>query len=341
MNDFSDAAELISTAERILLTTHTRPDGDALGSVEALRLMIQRQAAQDDRPCTVETLLLSGVPDAYEFVLAERPLIWGQDFGDADLAGGGLDPYDLIIVADTRAVKQLPHIGDYLLNRPQGVLVIDHHLSGDEIGSTCIIDTSAAATGQILCDFFQAASWALDEQIAGALFVALSTDTGWFRFENASAAAYHVAAQLVAAGAKPDTLYHQLFQNFPPERLRLLTAALATIELHCDNRLALMHIDQAMLAAAGAKRTHIENMVNECYQVGSVIVAVLFVEQEDHHTRISFRSRHTVDVNTLAQTFGGGGHARAAGATTDLPLTQAQQAILEKLPPAVFDAVGQ
>ena len=189
------------------------------------------------------------------------------------IAAADLDPYDLIIVIDTSAARQLPGLSDYLVENSPRVLAIDHHLASDGIGAIQLIDSAVAAAGEIIFNLAHAAGWPLDETAAAALFVALSTDTGWFRFENVSTQTYDIAGALVAAGARPHLIYQKLFQQFPPARFKLLALTMQTLELFCDDRLAVMHITRDMLDRTGAKRSHIENIVNESQQIASVAVS--------------------------------------------------------------------
>ncbi|MCP4708418.1 MAG: bifunctional oligoribonuclease/PAP phosphatase NrnA [Planctomycetes bacterium] len=242
-----------------------------------------------------------------------------------------LDQYDLIIVVDTSADRQLPGLGDYLINNPSRVLVIDHHLAGDGLGDIKLINTRAAAAAEIVFNLITVANWPIDPDTATALFVALATDTGWFRFENVTDQTYQIAGKLTAAGAQPHQIYRTLFQKFPAARLKLMTQMLQTLELFCNERLAIMHITTDMINQTGAKRTQIENMVNQAQQIDSVEVTVLLVEQKDQTTRASFRSRGNLDVNQIAQKFNGGGHANAAGATLNLPITDARNQIINTL----------
>lgn len=329
--NFQPAIEALGTARHILLTSHIRPDGDAIGSLVGLQQIIKALNPQ----AQAHLLLLNKCPDHYQFLLTEEPLVWDQELNEAKVKSGALNDYDLIVVADTSAVRQLPGIGEYLQQRRQPVLVIDHHLSGDKFGSINLVDTSAAAAGELVFQLSQQAQVTLDPTAATALFVAISTDTGWFRFENTHPQSLMIAGQLVGLGAQPDKIYQQLFQNFPPERLRLITMTLETLELHCDGQLAVMHITNEMLKRSGAKRSHIENLVNEPQQIGSVIATMLVVEQDDGSCRVSLRSRERIDVNALANRFNGGGHARASGLTLHEPLPAAREKILAAMKAAL------
>ena len=331
MGDFAAAIELILGAERILLTSHVRPDADAIGSVAGLERVIGQQGAGRGRSCTTEILFLSDMPNHCAFLLEKAPIVVGKDVTEEYLRAEQLDKFDLIIVADTSAERQLPGIGDYLKERKDGVLVLDHHLTSDRIGSCRVIDKQAAATGGMVYELCRAADWGIDEVTAGALFAALATDTGWFRFANASEWAYRIAGELIGLGARPDQLYRQLYQNFCPERLHLRALTLKTLELHCEGRLAFMQITKAMLAEAGAERSLIENIVNEPMEIGSVEAAVLAVEREDGRTRCSLRSRELIDVNAVARGLGGGGHERAAGVNLEVEIGTARETILQAM----------
>ncbi len=331
MIDFQPALKAIQSARHILLTTHARPDGDALGCLAALEAGIGVANPQ----AQTQVLLLTPCPDHYRFLLRHEPWLMGQHLTEEQVKTGRLDAFDVIVIADTAAKRQLPGIGDYLTARKTGVVVFDHHLSSDHIGTVRAVDTTAAAAGEIVFALFQAGGWPVEPFTADALFTAIATDTGWFRFENVHADTLKIAGQLVAAGARPDVLYRCLFQEFPPERLRLQVRMMETLELHENNRLAVMHITNDMLRETGARRGHIENLVNEPMQIGSVEAVLLLVEQEDATTRASLRSRCHLDVNAVAQTFGGGGHARAAGVTLNEALAPAREKLLTAMKSAL------
>ena len=329
--NFDQAIQQIESAQNILITTHVRPDGDAVGCVAALKRLIERSAQRDGRTCKVQTLFLSPIPVNYQFLLSESPWFLDSDLKKEQIENSELDRFDLMIILDTSALRQLPDICDYLGKREKSILVIDHHLNGDDLGVCHLLNANAAATGEIIFDLAQHADWPLDEKTASALFAAIGADTGWFRFSNTSAHTFEIAARLVAAGAKPDLLYRKLLQSYPPERLQLLSLTLQTLELLCDNRLALMQITQDMLAQSGADRALIENIVNEPQQIASVVVSLLLVERDDGAVRASLRSREPVDISKIARQFGGGGHAQAAGATLDLTILDAKQKLIQAI----------
>lgn len=329
--DLQLAQQTIESARRTLIVSHVRPDGDAVGCAAALAGWLAALAAAAGRDGEVRTLFLSPVPDNYRFLLADEPWLLGRDIDAEQIDAGALDAYDLIVIVDTSSRVQLPGLGDYLSRRTGPVLVVDHHPPGDTVGTISLIDSRAAATGQILFELAAAAGWPLDAGQRDALFVAIATDTGWFRFSNTSGRTLAIAAALVDAGARPDELFAKVYQDYPPQRLYLLGLTLQTLELLCGNRLAVMRISRAMLESSGADSRLIENIVNEPLQIGSVEVSLLLVEQADGAARASLRSRGAVDVNAVACRFGGGGHAQAAGVSLQMPLEQARQVLIDAL----------
>jgi bifunctional oligoribonuclease and PAP phosphatase NrnA len=336
ITDYRKASEMIESARRILVTTHVRPDGDAIGCLAAIKAVIESTPTADSGTRQVQMLFLSNPGDTYRFLIPSDAWVLGEHVQAQQIQADRLDDFDLIIVCDTAAQRQLDCLFEYLLKRAKPTLVIDHHLSGDQFGRCRLIDVGASAAGQIVYELCDRAGWAINPAAAQALFTAIATDTGWFRFENTTARAMRIAADLIEAGVRPDELYQRLFLQDPPERLQLLAQTLQTLELHADARIAVMHVTRAMLERTGAKRWQIENFVNEPMRIGSVQAGILLVEQEDGDTRCSLRSKAAIDVNSVAALFGGGGHARAAGAMLHMPMNQAK----EKLITAVRNALA-
>ena len=326
-SDFQKAVELIDKSEGILITTHTRPDGDACGSVVA---MVDALTALGKK---VHTVFLSEVPDWYEFLFEQKPAIFGRDVKLEQLKQGGFGKFDMVLLIDVNSDNQLPVFCEYLKQNEKPVLVIDHHITNDGLGDVELIDTDAAATGMIILDLLKHANWPVTEKIARALFVAVATDTGWFQFSNTDSRVYKSCADLVDAGASPPQIHHDLYQNFSHKRFKLMTAMLNTLELHLDGRYATQHLLASDFERAGATHKDTENLIDECRKIGSVEAAAMFVELDDGRVKCSLRSSGTVDVRKIAQKFGGGGHTAASGAYLPGPLKNAKQ--------LVFDAVKE
>ena len=319
--DFQKAVELINKSNNILITTHTRPDGDACGCLAAMYDVLTTLGKN------VKYLFLSPLPEWYEFLFPEKPPILGQDISLQQLTQGQFGEFDLIIIIDTNSNSQLPKLGDYLKQGGKGVLVIDHHVTADGLGDVELVDSTAAATGIIVLDFIKYANWPIAERIAQALFVAVATDTGWFQFSNTDARVFRSCADLIDAGADPVQIYHDLYQNYSPARFKLMAAMLNTLELHFDGQYAAQHLTMQDFEQTGAAYQDTENLIDESRQIGTVEVAALFVELKDGRIRCSLRSRGAVNVCQIAQKFGGGGHKMAAGTYLPGPLQNAKKLI--------------
>jgi phosphoesterase RecJ-like protein len=323
--DFQKALDLINKSKNILLTTHTRPDGDACGCIAAMYDVLTALGKK------VQLILLSEVPEWYEFLFAQEVPVLEKDLTLGQLTQGQLAETDLVIIIDTNSYSQLPKFDEFLKQNTQPVLVIDHHVTTDNLGDVELIDISAAAAALIVFDLLKSADWPLTDRIAQALFVAVATDTGWFQFSNTDARAYRTCADLVDAGANPAQIHHDLYQNFSPQRLKLMTAMLNTLELHFDGRFATQQLLQADFKKTQASYKDTENLIDECRRLSSVEVAVLFVELPDGRIKCSLRSKEPVDVRIIAQKFGGGGHKTAAGAHLSGPVENAKKLIMAEV----------
>jgi nanoRNase/pAp phosphatase (c-di-AMP/oligoRNAs hydrolase) len=324
-NVYQQAVALIESSKSILVTTHTRPDGDACGCVAAVTEVLRNTGKK------VQPLLLSPMPQWYAFVFAEKVSVLDKDLQVEDLTRGSFADVDLVIIIDTNSYSQLPRFENYLKQSSRPVLVIDHHVTSDKLGRVEITDATAGAAGLVLYDFLKYARWPITRTVATALFVAIATDTGWFQLSNADSRVFCSCAELVDLGVRPTELYRKLYQDFSCERFKLMVRMLNTLELYLDGRYASQHIFLEDFAKTGAAFEDTENLVNECQRIGSVRVAALFVEQKDGRVRCSLRSRGEVDVSELAAGFGGGGHRNASGTYLPGPMENAKRLILDEV----------
>jgi phosphoesterase RecJ-like protein len=366
--DFQKAVELIGKSNKVLITTHTRPDGDACGCIAAISETLTALGKN------VQILLLSELPQWYEFLFewrkpspsGQKPEIFSPStpLGRFDrperLTVEGMvslsnhkktTPHlfvsssqlvdqegvanrcgaDLIIIVDTDAYNQLPEFDKHLKKTDKPILVIDHHATSDNLGDVRLIDNSAAATALIVFDLLKYAGWPITKKIAEVLFVAVSTDTGWFQFDNTDSRTLKVCAELIDAGANPSRLSRNLYQNFSPQRFKLMAAMLNTLQLHLDGRFATQHLTQHDFKRTGAKFSDTENLIDECRRISGVEAAALFVELADGQVKVSLRSMGAIDVCKIAAKFGGGGHKMAAGAYLPGPIENAKKLILTEI----------
>ena len=305
-------ADRFVNAKRVLITSHDKPDGDAIGSALALARALRQRGRVVD-------IWLSG---AFDPVL--QCLLANEQPGRAPekLPSGD---YDAVAVLDTGSWGQLEHMGPWLRERREKIMGVDHHRSGDTDFADRIVDTRCASCTQALVPIIDALGVKFDMpgtggsgSIAEALFAGLATDTGWFRFSSADAAVFTLASRLLSAGVEKDRLYRQLEENSRPPRLGLLGRALSNIRWLANNRAAMMPED---FATASGSPEDLAGVVNAPMQVGSTECSVLLSQTEVGIVKLSFRSKPAlhagggfVDVNRMAGEFGGGGHVHAAGA---------------------------
>jgi len=319
------AQALIDNATSILVTTHTKPDGDACGCVAALTEALR------SRGKTVQPALLSEAPEWYRFLFDEEIPVLSTDEHVDQLMGGSEGTFDLIVIADTNSFSQLPRLERHIKQTDIPILVIDHHVTSDGLGHVELVDTTAAAAGLVTYEFLRFAGWPISAKMAEALFVAIATDTGWFQFNNTDSRTYRRSADLIDLGVAPAQVYDKLYHNFSYPRFKLMQTMLDRLELHFDGRYAVQHILQEDFARTGATHQDTENLINECHRIGSVVVSTLLVELADGRVRCSLRSRGAVDVSEIATRYGGGGHKMAAGTFLPGPIEHAKQLLFDEI----------
>ena len=319
MPDWPRFVELVRRNQRFLLTSHIRPDCDALGSELAMAASLEQLGK--------EVLVVNdfAVPPDYRFLDPRRKL---KQLG-TDVSIDQLDRYDVLMVLDTTAWAQLGAMGEVIRTSKATKVVLDHHVSEDDLGAELFKDTEIEATGRLVIEAADQLGVQLTPEIAQAAFAAIATDTGWFRFSSTSSATLRLAARLIDAGAAPDGLYRQLYEEDTLARLQLLGRTLARARAEMGGRLIHTCIELAEFKATGAVPSDSEDMINVLLSVGGAEVAVILVEQASGGFKISFRSRSEMDCSRVAEQFGGGGHRKAAGAFLDEPLKTAQTKVLD------------
>jgi phosphoesterase RecJ-like protein len=305
-----------------------RPDCDAIGSEIGLALALRSLGK------TVRIVNGDPVPPHIAFIDPGRDVnVLGRDVAEADLS------CDVLAVLDTSAWSQLGPMADVVRRTSARRIVIDHHVSQDDMNAVVFKDTTSESTGRLILQAIDAIGAALTPQIAAALFAAIATDTGWFRFASVGEATLTAAARLVAAGAKPNETFTALYEQNSLARLLLQGRILSNVKSHLDGRLLSTAITQADLKAVGAEPTDTEDVINRLLGVTGVEVAILMLELGPQETKVSLRSRSDVDVNQIAARFGGGGHRAAAGVRYRGRLSAAEPAVVEFVREAMQQSV--
>lgn len=323
--DWKPLLDIIDTHERFVLTSHKNPDADALGSELAMAGFLEARGK------SVRIINPSAIPANLEFLDPGQRI---KKLGDTATAEEALDT-DVHVVLDTSAWQQLLKMADVLKQSPAVKVVIDHHVSADDLGAAEFKDTQAEATGAMLYRMAESLGFPVTEEIAVALFCAIATDTGWFRFPSTTRDTMRIGGELIDAGAQPSVIYEMLYERFSPGRLRLAGVALDRVTLAAEGQLAYTWVEQADLKRTGARPVDTENLVNECLKIAGTRGAFIAIEQPNKQIKISFRSRPGVNVAVVAEAFGGGGHKQAAGATLPGPLEEARENVLAAMIAAV------
>jgi phosphoesterase RecJ-like protein len=322
--DWASLVAVLNSAERVALTSHVRPDCDALGSELGMLGILEAIGKK------VRIVNAQATP---------ANLRWIDPGQRIESLGGGVRPADLadrdlLIVLDTSAWAQLGAMGEVLKAHRDRVLVIDHHVSEDDLGDRWFKDTSAEATARIVYEIGLRLKVRLTPEIATPLYAGLSTDTGGFRFPSTSGETFRVAARLVDAGASPPAIYKELFEQDSLARLHLVGRTLAGAVTTRDGAVITSTVRQADIRAVDAQPSDTEDLINLTLAVKGTELAAILIEQPDGRIKVSFRSRGPVDCNALAAKFGGGGHKAAAGTIIEGPFDLA----LERIAAAVDEA---
>jgi phosphoesterase RecJ-like protein len=320
MIDWRPFVTLVNESNSFILTSHMRPDCDAIGSELGLALAL-RSLGKEARIVNAD-----GVPPHIAFIDPNRDVkVLGSDISEKELA------CDVLVVVDTSAWSQLGPMADVIRATTARKLVIDHHVTQDDLGAMVFKDPDSESTGRLVLQAIDALGVQLTREMAVPLFAALATDTGWFRFASVSEATLTAAARLVAAGARPNEVFSALYEQNTLARLRLQARILTNVKSHAGGRLLSTGITQADLLAAGAESTDTEDVINRLLGVSGVEVALLFLELGPQETKVSLRSRSGIDVREFAERFGGGGHRAAAGVRYPGPLAAAEAAIIDSV----------
>ncbi|MGB0766560.1 MAG: DHH family phosphoesterase [Phycisphaeraceae bacterium] len=332
------AQRLAETTGPITVITHSKPDGDAAGTLVALVTALNAIGKQ------ARGVLSPPITDALGFLAESHAIQVADDPNDFP------NDTDRLVIVDTGAYSQLGPLAEPTRGLLDRTLILDHHLSGDIEAKEKYIDPTAAAAAEIIAELIdrlvgdRAIGAQARQTINDALFTGIASDTGWFRFSNVTPKTHRLAADLIAAGVDHTGLYARLEQAERPEKLKLLIRAVESLELLSDDRAAVMTLRAKDFAETGARTEETERLIDLPQQVGSVQVIALISEAQTDlgpQTRVSFRSKpttHAVNVAELAATFGGGGHARAAGAKIDEPIDLVRPRIVAALAEAVGSA---
>jgi len=293
---FQRIRETIDKGRKFLVASHVDPDGDAVGSAFAACFALTGLGKD------AAVYLHDPVPYRYRFL--PRPAALLHELPE--------DGYDAVIVVDCGDLYRVG--GGHASLKQKGFLVnIDHHQASQAFGQINIIDERASSTAEILYLILKSLQVRFTSDIAVNLYTAVVTDTGSFRYENTTERAFSICEEMIGFGVSPAYVAAKVYENHPKERLQLLCLVLTTLETVHEDRIALAHITGDMFSRTHTSPEHAEGFVEYLREIDSVEVACLLRELGSERYKVSMRSKESVDVASIARTFGGGGHPRAAG----------------------------
>jgi len=311
--------EALSSRDTYVLTTHVSPDGDGLGA----QLVLQEYLRSLGK--TVHIVNADPVPGRYSFLDTD-----GTFLADTPDSRALTESADATIFVDTASWSQLGSLEEFIRGTSSFRVAIDHHPAGDLEVDLVVRRVEASATCELLYDFLRSVGFSIEGSVAAALFVGVATDTGWFRYANATPKVFEIASTLCGSGAPCSKIYHQIFEQDPIERLRLLGNALATIATDADGQIIYFYISRDTFQQSGIDESYTESFISYARLAGGGKIVILFKETEPGVVRVSFRSRGDVDVRALARQLGGGGHHNASGATACGELQSVIQDVLSR-----------
>jgi phosphoesterase RecJ-like protein len=324
--------QIIQAHQRFVISSHVRPDADAIGSELGLAYILESLGK------TVQIANTSATPPNLHFIDPTRKALQlGTGITAEEVAKA-----EVHFVVDTSSWVQLSDVGKVMRESSALRVVIDHHVSSDDLGAVEFKDVTSDATGSLIFQLSEALGVDLSPDAAKALFTAIATDTGWFRFASVKAETMRIVGRLIEKGASPPTIYRELYEQGSLARMHLIGRALGRMKLDCDGELAYTTVEWNDFVETGAVPSDTEDLVNECLKVLGTKGAFIAIEQQNRQVKVSFRSRtDALNVAAVAETFSGGGHRLAAGATLGTPFATALSKALTAMREAVIAARTQ
>jgi phosphoesterase RecJ-like protein len=314
--------EFLGRHRKFLLTTHINPDGDGLGSEAALALWLHERGRE------VRILNDSVMPPAFVFLARHATF---ESF-EPGIAEERLNWADALIVLDTSNKQRIGRMAPLLDQHAIPIAIVDHHVShATGFGQVNVIEPEASATGEILYDLIREGGGTITPEIAEALYVAVMTDTGSFRYSNTDTHAHRMAADLLTHGLDPQRLHAQVHSHASAERLRFFGEVLSALELMQDGRLVVLDAAPEQFSRHGLSGADTDGLVDLPRTIAGVEVVVLFSEVEAGKVKVSLRSTGRVSIDQVATRLGGGGHIHAAGVLLRGSRADARARILPEL----------
>ncbi len=310
---WQEIVNIISEGKRFIITTHLFSEGDAIGSELALKRFL---CGLNKDAVIVNN---EALPAVYRCFDTDREVKFLRS-KDVNI---NLNDFDAIFIVDVADWSQLGDFADMIKANSITKVCIDHHASNPRYADVNVIDKYASSAGELIFDLITHMNGEITLEVATPLYLSIATDTGWFKFSNTSAKALKACSDLIKVGVKSEIIYEQLFQTKQMSYLKLLNLALGILRPECDGKVVWTKLTKEMVKSSGVPFVDSDVIMDLIRAVKEVEVVIIFREIGHRKTKVSFRSKHSVDVAKLASDFGGGGHVRAAGASINEPIDTA------------------
>jgi len=309
----------LTNSSHVLLASHAKPDGDAIGSLLAMGIALERLG------CEVTRYNESAIPAVYRFL----PSVDSIQKQVTDL-----QRFDTAVILDCGGLDRVGSAVDDITTIPV-IVNIDHHTTNTRFGQYHLVDVNACATSEIIYRLIQAMGIEMDVNMATAIYTGILTDTGSFRFSNTNRAAFSICEAMVAIGVSPSAVARHVYGTYSLGRIKLLNLALDSIEISNNGHISIMTVTREMLSDTGTQPEDADGLINYARRIQDVKIAALIHELENGNGvsrgrkrfHVSLRSDGSVDVSRIASDFGGGGHAGAAGFSVESSLAELKKTI--------------
>ncbi len=321
--------ETIGKYNSFILVSHNNPDGDGVGSIVALNTFLK------DLGKNVHSYYTGHLIATYDFLSSNGEI---EQYDEAESPDSKLADAEVIILLDANEWKRTDKMEAPLRASPALKLVIDHHpVEVEDNFDMAWIDTSFSSVGEMVYSLIREMGGKITEKMGSALYVSIMTDTGSFRYSNTTSRTHRIVSELIEAGVKTSVLYQEVYERNPVEKIKLLGHCLANIHMECDDLFAWTSITRDTLKEYHAESWMLDGAVEIIRTIIKVEAIALLWELEDGNTKVRLRSRRVLDVNSLARSFGGGGHPRASGCVIAGKLEDVEKLIVQKAKEALDD----
>jgi phosphoesterase RecJ-like protein len=309
-----EIGRLIKEEDNFAIASHTSPDGDSMGSMLGLYNTLKSIGKK------VDLFIDDVLPDKYSFLPGFENIKTPENPGQ----------YSCFFVLDCGDEERLGKASNIIANSRK-VINIDHHISNKLFGHLNIVDSNASSTGEMIYQILKINGFDISKDTAVCLYTSMLTDTGGFRYSNTTSITFSIAGDLINTGIDFTEINSIIFDRKSVSQVKLMSKVTNTLEMNVDGKVSVINVTRDMLKDCGAKDEDAEEMVNIAREIDGVEVAVFIKEKEEGKYKVSLRSKHFVDVRKVAETFGGGGHIRAAGCTIEGSFNDVKNKLIDEI----------